>query len=538
MATRLVLGSGAVCQALVERATESGRQLHVVTDDAGRTDTLRGDSRRVTESDPTDPEALEAAQPDAEIVFVGSDDPSRNAAIARAARSVYPGALIVAYTGYHPSDEDRRTIDRHADRLIDPGAATAARVLDVVAGGTGERARKLRRALQGVGGPIAVVAHDNPDPDAIASALALARLADAVGVDAQACYYGEISHQENRALVNLLDLDLRQLDADDPDHLEEFAGFALVDHSRPGVNDQLPEDLPIDVVVDHHPPRGPVDAGFVDLRSTVGATSTLMTEYFAEFGVEIDETVATALLYGIRIDTWDFSREVSQSDFEAAATLVPHADIGLLERVESPSISGDTLETVASAIRNRDRRGSILTSFVGDLADRDSLAQAADRLLDMEGVTTTVVYGVLDDVVYVSARAQGSELDLGETLRLAYNRIGSAGGHTDMAGAQIPVGMLATADEDGESTHEAIETVLRDRFFDALRERPFDLPNEYLAAVSEFEFPLQSQNDRGSLAPNEPSPEQSEPTPSGSRRENGPGGVDESGDGVNGTGDE
>jgi len=501
MVTRLVLGSGAVCQALVDRTAESGRSLHVVTDDAGRTDTLRGDNRRVTERDPTDPEELEAAQSTADVVFVGSDEPSRNAAIARAARTVYPGAMIVAYTGYRPTDGDRRRIERHADRLIDPGAATASRVLDVVSGETGERTRKLRRTLRAVDGPVAVVAHDNPDPDAIASALALARLADAIGVDAQACYYGEITHQENRALVNLLDLDLRQLDADDPDHLEEFAGFALVDHSRAGVNDQLPEDLPIDVVVDHHPPRGPVDAEFVDIRSTVGATSTLLTEYFAEFGVEIDETVATALLYGIRIDTWDFSREVAQSDFEAAGTLVPHADVGLLERVESPSISGDTLETVASAIRNRERKGSILTSFVGELSDRDALAQAADRLLDMEGVTTTVVFGLLDGVVYASARAQGSELDLGETLRLAYNRIGSAGGHTDMAGAQIPVGMLATAGEDGEATDDAIESVLRERFFDALRERPFELPNEYLSAVSEFEFPLRSEDGHEELAP-------------------------------------
>ncbi|SNZ13467.1 nanoRNase/pAp phosphatase, hydrolyzes c-di-AMP and oligoRNAs [Natronoarchaeum philippinense] len=501
MVTRLVLGSGAVCQALVERVVESGGRLRVITDDTERIDTLRGDGRRVTDADPTDPETLESAHPDAEVVFVGSDDPARNATIARVARTVYPGALIVAYTGYRPSDAQRRRIDRHADQLIDPGTATADRVLELVSGDTGKRARELRRTLQSIEGPIAVVAHDNPDPDAIASALALTQLAGAVGADAEACYYGDISHQENRALVNLLDLDLRRLDPDDPEHLSEFEGFALVDHSRPGVNDQLPETLSVDVVIDHHPPRGPVDADFVDLRHSVGATSTLLTEYFTEFGLEIDETVATALLYGIRIDTWDFTREVSQSDFEAAGTLVPHADIALLERVESPNVSGDTLETVASAIRNRDQRGSILTSFVGELADRDALAQAADKLLDMDGVTTTVAFGLLDGVVYVSARAQGSSLDLGETLRLAYNQIGSAGGHTDMAGAQIPVGMLSTADEDGDAARDAIEAVIRDRFYDALRERPFELPQEHVSAIAEFDFPLRLADDSGGLAP-------------------------------------
>ncbi len=39
------------------------------------------------------------------------------------------------------------------------------------------------------------------------------------------CYYGEISHQENRAFVNLLEFDLRNLDADSPDELEAFDAF-------------------------------------------------------------------------------------------------------------------------------------------------------------------------------------------------------------------------------------------------------------------------------------------------------------------------
>jgi nanoRNase/pAp phosphatase (c-di-AMP/oligoRNAs hydrolase) len=505
MVTRLVLGSGTVGQALVERLAESGGRLHVATDDAERLDTLRGENRKVTEADPDDAAVIGDLEPCVDVVFIGSDDPARNAGITVAAREAFPDALVVAYTGYHPSEDARRTMNQHADRLIDPGTATANRVLDVVSGEAGQRARRLRRALQSVDGKLAVVAHDNPDPDAIASALALSRLAAAIGIDATPCYYGEITHQENRAMVNLLDLSLRQLDKDDPDELDEFAGFALVDHSRPGVNDQLPEDLPVDVVIDHHPPRGPINADFVDLRSNVGATSTLLTEYFGQFGVDIDERVATALLYGVRIDTWDFTREVAQADFEAAATLVPYADTALLERVESPNISGETLETIASAIRNRKQRGSMLTSFVGDLSDRDALAQAADRLLDMEEITTTLVFGVLDDVVYASARARGSDLDLGETLRLAYDQIGSAGGHTDMAGAQIPVGMLATLDAEGphETEYDAIESVLRDRFFDALRERPFELPDEYVAAVSDFEFPLRAEEDSSGLSPDE-----------------------------------
>jgi len=110
----------------------------------------------------------------------------------------------------------------------------------------------------------------------------------------------------------------------------------------------------------------------------------------------------------------------------------------------------------------------------------------------MEDVSTTLVFGVLDDTVYVSARSRGAGLDLGETLRLAFNRIGSGGGHSDMAGAQIPLDVLGTVDDTGETVQSAVEDVVRDRFFEALRERPFELPDEYVSEVTEFEFPMLS----------------------------------------------
>jgi nanoRNase/pAp phosphatase (c-di-AMP/oligoRNAs hydrolase) len=318
---------------------------------------------------------------------------------------------------------------------------------------------------------MAIVTHDNPDPDAIASAVALGLLAERAGCETTLCYYGSISHQENRAFVNLLEYDLVELDPDDPADLEAFDGFALVDHSRPGVNDQLPEELDIDIVIDHHPPRAPVEARFVDLRSGVGATSTLLVDYLRQFGVEIPEAVATGLLFGIRVDTKDFEREVSAADFEAAAHLVPRADMGILQRIEDPSVSGETLSVIARAISNRQMEGSVLLSCVGELSDRDALAQAADRLLDMEDVQATLVYGVLDGTIYASARARGANIDLGEVLRDAFGQIGSAGGHADMAGAQITLGVLDSVDDREESLHEIVTSVVTDRFLDAVESR-------------------------------------------------------------------
>ena len=465
MLDRLVLGSGSIGQSLVESLRDQSGSLVVRTADESRAQALIDEGVAAEAADPTDETTIRAVTP-VDTIVVADSDPETNVAAARAARRVAPDALLVAYAGVDENGQAER-LRQLADRVIDPTRT----VLDDImsrAGDSGHQKRQLSRVLRGID-RLAVVAHDNPDPDAIASAVALGRLAETRGCDVDICYYGDITHQENRAFVNLLEFGLRNLDADDS--LEEFDGFALVDHSRPGVNDQLPGDLPIDIVIDHHPPRAPVEARFVDLQSNVGATSTLLVDYLDFFGIELTEDVATGLLFGIRIDTKEFTREAVEADFEAAARLLPAADLGTLERIESPSISPETFDTIAGAIGNRRQEGSVLLSCVGRLSNRDALAQAADRLLTMEDVSTTVVYGIQEGTIFVSARTQGTDIDLGEVLRDAFGRIGSAGGHADMAGAQITLGVLEAVEEREESLQEIVEAVVSDRFLEALDNR-------------------------------------------------------------------
>ena len=472
MASRLVLGSGSLAGTLVHALADREGELSVLADDETAVRNFREEGVAAETGDPTDVAALRRRD-EPTTVAVAMDDPARNLAAARAAREAFPDAFLLAYAGVEPVADVTGDLRAVADEVVDPTAATTSYLLDS-AGDEGVRTRKLADVLRSVDGRLAVVAHDNPDPDAIASAVALRRVAAAVGLDADVCYFGEISHQENRAFVNLLEFDLRNLTAatdgetDLEAVLDEYGGIALVDHSRPGVNDGLPAETPVDVVIDHHPPRFPVEARFVDLRSDVGATSTLMVDYLRQLGITPSREVATGLVFGIRIDTDEFTREVSPADFEAAAFLQPHADMGTLERIESPSMSAETLDTIARAIRNRERHGTVLVSGVGELGDRDALAQAADRLLDLEDVTVTFVYGITDGTVYVSARARGTDVDLGEALRDAFGQIGSAGGHADMAGAQISLGVLDAVDAGDEGLLEVVHSVVADRFLEAV----------------------------------------------------------------------
>ncbi|QCW04171.1 bifunctional oligoribonuclease/PAP phosphatase NrnA [Natrinema pallidum] len=496
MVFRLVLGCGTVCRQVTERLSErDGDRLLVITATESVVETLRDESVPARSADPADPAAIANIEPP-DVIFVGSDRTDINRAALRGARDRFPDASIVAYLGGNATAADRDRFDELADGVVDPTAALADRVLDGTASPSAEAAIELREQLASIDGRLAVIAHDNPDPDALASAVALVALAESVGVDADACYFGEISHQENRAMVNLLELNLRNMAPDDS--IAEYSAFALVDHSRPGVNDQLPGDLHVDIVIDHHPPRGPVPGEFVDLRQGAGATSTILTEYLERFDLEIDAATATALLYGIRVDTNDFTREVSPADFRAASALWPRVDTSLLRRIEQPSLEGETLETIARAIKNRIQRDSVAVASVGRIGDRDALPQAADQLLAMDGVDTTLVFGFADEMAFLSARSRAADIDLGETLRDAFDRIGSAGGHADMAGAQLEVGILGSADDEAEieSIVSVVEEVITNRFLEAIETQP-GVPVGAYTQTSEWLFTQRGKPDDG-----------------------------------------
>ncbi len=465
MTRRLVLGDGTLGRQLATQLNDGAGELYVVTADTGWVTTLRDESIAAIEGDPADPQHYPSV---ADIVVIAADSVERTEHIAEAARRAFPDAGLVATVGIEASENARRRLAETVDHLLDPRRQLVDRLLDATdtepAGGMG----KLISMLRSLSKPLAVVAHDNPDPDAIASACGVVAIAESVGVPADAYYFGEISHQENRALVNLLELSLHPVEADSFDPTD-YGTVALVDHAQPGVNDSLPADTEVGIVVDHHPPRMPIDSTdrYVDIRPTVGSTSTIITEYFRRLGIRPDQALATALLYGIQTDTKGFTREVSTADFEAASQLSELASSDDLKRIESPSVSGSVVDTLATAIQRREIRDSTLATCVGPISDRDALAQTADDLLNMEEITTVVVYGYTDEMIYVSGRTRGTPLDLGAVFRDALDRIGSAGGHANMAGAQLPLGIIRDVDETEELT-TVVHELIAERIFAAL----------------------------------------------------------------------
>jgi nanoRNase/pAp phosphatase (c-di-AMP/oligoRNAs hydrolase) len=324
----------------------------------------------------------------------------------------------------------------------------------------GERFRRVLNHTDGV----AVLMHPNPDPDAMSCALATAELAESEGVEADLYYPGQIRHQENRAFVNLLGLELVPREEVD---LDRYDTFAIVDSAKGGQADVGP----VDVVIDHREHDQEIDATFADIRPNVSATSTILTKYIQELDLTLGQEVATALLYGIRAETLDFKRDTTPADLTAAAYLYPFADHDTLEQVESPSMSPETLDVLAEAIRNREVKGSHLVSNAGFIRDRDALAQAAQHLLNLEGITTTAVFAIADDTIYLAARSKDIRMNIGKVLNDAFGDMGETAGHSTDASVEIPLGIF-TGIEASEGTRDTLleltEEAVRSKLFEAM----------------------------------------------------------------------
>ncbi len=331
-------------------------------------------------------------------------------------------------------------------------------------------ASKPRRLweLLGDSGTLTIVCHDNPDPDCLASAVGLGTIAAAAGIDERHILYsGEISHQQNRALVNLLDIELEPFRPGMVRDRPPEDLLAFVDHSIPGENNRVPPETSVDIVVDHHPVDD-ISARFVDNREAVGATATILTEYIRALPVEPTPRVATALLFAIRRETLDFLRGVTRKEYEAAAYLHEYSETKMVRQLSTPAVSSATVDTIAHAIENRQVTGSVLISQVGRTSERDALPQAADYLMTLEGVETAIVFGLVEDTIQLSARSTDSRVHIGSVLDSAFDDVGSAGGHREMAGGTIQLGIFSGYTTDDAQLMGIVDQVITARLLSAL----------------------------------------------------------------------
>lgn len=295
---------------------------------------------------------------------------------------------------------------------------------------------------------ITILLHPNPDPDAMAAAMGVGFLAESVDTEYTLQFPGEIRHQQNRAFRTILALELDVIGT-----AADIASDAvvLVDHNQ-ARGFQNAEGIEPLAVIDHHPGDG-TGTAFTDNRPAYGSCATMVTEYLQETGFEprdpdrseetapwhIPTDVATGLTYGILSDTAHLTKGCTEAEFAAAAFLYRGVDQDLLDRIANPQVDAEVLEVKATAINERDVEGPYAVSHIGDVSNVDSIPQAADELLKLEGVTAVVVSGIKDGVMHLSGRSRDDRVHMGKALERAVDGIpqSGAGGHARMGGGQV-----------------------------------------------------------------------------------------------------
>ncbi len=321
-----------------------------------------------------------------------------------------------------------------------------------------------------------VLTHDNPDPDALASALLLSRLLRITFKQrVTAAYGGLVGRAENREMVRALKLQfshIRHL------NLKKYAHFALVDTQPRTGNNQLPLRVQPAIVIDHHPIRKATEGvPFHDIRPSHGSTATILAEYLIAAGLRTPHALATALVYAIRSETQDFAREFVGHDKSVYDHFFPLADHRLLAKIQTPRLPLSYFGNLHEALEKLECVDSLIVSHLGPVEQPDIVPELADLLLRLEGKTWSLATGLFEERIYLSIRTTNPRADAGTLMRRLIGRRGKGGGHGRTAGGWLDASKL----NDAEKVHAQRD--LAERLARELKKNPEKIARVVLRPV-------------------------------------------------------
>lgn len=300
--------------------------------------------------------------------------------------------------------------------------------------------------------------HNFPDPDAIASAYGLQCLLAQKGILSTICYKGRVDYGRSSAMVSRLGIQIVEYE-----ELKDMAADAeiiLVDAQKGNANII---DMPGDEVmcIDHHPTFEKIDYVFSDIRPEVGACASIIAQYYFNNEIEISQNVATALLYGIKVDTANLTRGVSDLDLDMFYKLFHKADRRMIAELDSSVLRKEDLQAYATAIGSIQTVGRISFANTGMDCPEALIAAISDFIMMLDTTDVTVVYSLRKDGIKISIRSN-NDCNVGKIANNALQGIGSGGGHENMAGGFVPYGAknLSFASETGaEEIHHLIDEI-------------------------------------------------------------------------------
>ena len=281
-----------------------------------------------------------------------------------------------------------------------------------------------------------VLTHDNPDPDAIASAWMLGRIVRRLGCCRVTLGYGGIiGRTENRAMIDILRIPLHSIEDLD---MGSFDSFALVDTQPETGNNSLPEGTVPIVVFDHHPCRKPTrSVPFHDIRVDYGASATILYEYLEVAGIEPDRRLASAIFHAIRSETQNLGREAGRADQRVFLEMFPLVDNEALSQIEHSRLQRSYFEMMGRAIEGTRLYAEIAVTVLEEVSNPDVVAEFADLIVRLEGIEWALCIGRFGDDLLLSIRTNNRRANAGKVIQEVVGSRGTAGGHEMIAGGKL-----------------------------------------------------------------------------------------------------
>lgn len=281
---------------------------------------------------------------------------------------------------------------------------------------------------------IYIQTHNFPDPDAIASAYGLQKLLELYGVESRLCYDGLIDKLSASKMLDAFHIQMLpyvQLVSD----MQETDRIICVDSQKNSgnVTDFIGDEI---ACIDHHPTFVSIEYLYQDIRIT-GSCATLIAEYYVLSGNEPDRDVATALLYGLKMDTLQFSRGVTELDIKMFGFLFPRCDQEKLADLERNNMEFTDLKAYGAAIESIELYEKVGFSCIPFSCPDALIAILSDFILSLIEVEVAVVFSFREDGIKLSVRSEDSKIHAGELLHRALKDIGNGGGHASMGGGFI-----------------------------------------------------------------------------------------------------
>lgn len=301
--------------------------------------------------------------------------------------------------------------------------------------------------------------HNFPDPDALSSAYGLQMFLKANGVKSTICYAGKIEKNSTKRMLEVFGMEAIHID--ELSHMTEDDYIVTVDAQK--YNSNITDFVGDEVAcIDHHPTMIPCAYQYSDIR-ICGACCSIITDYFIQSNTAMDVNTATALLYGLKMDTDSFNRGVTDFDIEMYGYLHKLADNQKIISLYNNNMEIEDLRAYGEAIRNvqvYDNIGFAKISF--DCPDA-LVAMISDFILGLDIVEFAVVYAQRDGGYKFSVRNETIVYHAGTITAKALEGLGGGGGHFVMAGGVISAERMPLLGDDPDFE-------IRKRFMNAIKE--------------------------------------------------------------------